>query len=93
MFVSTVLSKMQFNSIFSNIESGRKLVKLVKFFNPYDDDSLSHYDYKAIFRKRLVIAILSSVTSSLKDMKKNERNVIISAHILIAESLAETYIL
>jgi hypothetical protein len=79
MFVSTVLSKMQFNSIYSNIESGWKLVELVKFFNPYDDDSLLPYDYKTISGKRLVNAILSGVIRSLKDVKRNERNVAISA--------------
>jgi hypothetical protein len=79
MFVSTVLSKMQFNSIYSNIESGRKIVELVKFFNPYDGDLLLLYDYKAISGKRLVNAILSGVIRSLKDVKRNERNVAISA--------------
>jgi KaiC/GvpD/RAD55 family RecA-like ATPase len=74
-FVSTVLSKMQFSSLFSNVEGGAKLVELVEFLNPYDDDSLSHYDYKAISGKRLVNAILSRVTRSLKDMKRSERNV------------------
>jgi archaellum biogenesis ATPase FlaH len=54
----------------------------VKFFNPYDDESQSHYDYEAISGKRLVnVIILSSVTRSLKDMKRNERNVTISAPI------------
>jgi hypothetical protein len=73
MFVSTtVLSKMQFNSLFSNIESGRKLVELVRFFNPYDDNSLSQPDYKAISAKRLVNAILLGVIRSLKDVKRNE---------------------
>jgi KaiC/GvpD/RAD55 family RecA-like ATPase/class 3 adenylate cyclase len=78
MFVSTVLSKMQFKSLFSNLESGQELAELVEFFNPYDDDSLSHYNYKAISGKRLVNAILSSVTRCLKDMKRNERNVALS---------------
>jgi hypothetical protein len=73
MFVSTtVLSKMQFNSLFSNIESGRKLVELVRFFNLCDDDSLSQYDYNAISAKRLVNAILLGVIRSLKDVKRNE---------------------
>ena len=66
---------MQFSSLFSNVEGGPKLVELVEFLNPYDDDSLSHYNYKAISGKRLVNAILSRVTRSLKDMKRSERNV------------------
>lgn len=51
----------------------------MKFFNPYDVDSLSQHDYKAMSGKRLANAILSSVIRSLKDVKINERNVAISA--------------
>jgi hypothetical protein len=70
---------MQFNSLFSNIERGRKLVEVVKFFNPYDDDSLSQHNYKAISRKRLVNAFFSGVIRNLKAVKRYERNVAISA--------------
>jgi hypothetical protein len=51
----------------------------VKFFIPYDDDSLSQHDYKAISGKRLVNAFLSVVIRSLKDVKRNERKVALSA--------------
>ena len=70
---------MQFNSLFFNIESGLKFVELVKFFNPYEYGSLSQHDYKAMSRKRLVNVILSSMIHSLKDVKRNEINVAISA--------------
>jgi hypothetical protein len=90
MFVSTVLSKMQFDSLFSNLESGQELVELVEFFNPYDDDSLLRYNHKAISGKRLLNAILSSVTRSLKDMKRNERNVALSGQSISGDSINDS---
>lgn len=67
-FVSTALSKIQFNALFSNIEYGEKLVDLVEFVNPYDDEDVSpsRDNYKVISGKRLVTTILSGVTRSLK---------------------------
>ena len=71
-FVSTALSKMQFNALFSNIDGG-KFVNLVEFINPYEDPSLSNYNHKAISGKRLVTAILSSLIRSLKPTVRNSR--------------------
>jgi KaiC/GvpD/RAD55 family RecA-like ATPase/class 3 adenylate cyclase len=71
-FVSTALSKMQFNALFSNIDGG-KFVNLVEFINPYENLSLSNYNYKAISGKRLVTAILSSLIRSLKPTVRNSR--------------------
>ena len=75
-FVSTVLSKMQFNALFSNID-GRKLVDPVEFINPCADDdddvSLSHHNYKVISGKRLVTTMLSGVIRSLETTVRNDR--------------------
>ena len=72
-FVSTALSKMQFNALFSNIDGGGKLVDRVEFINPYEDLSLSHYNHKAISGRRLVTTILSGLIRSLKPTVRNSR--------------------
>ena len=70
-FVSTTLSKMQFNGLFSKIDNG-KLADLVQFLNPYDDVSSSPYNYKAISGRKLVSTILSGVIRSLKATERND---------------------
>jgi KaiC/GvpD/RAD55 family RecA-like ATPase len=73
-FVSTALSRMQFDALFSNID-GNKLVDLVEFINPYDNGNVSssHHDYKVISGKRLVSTMLSRVIRSLETTMKNDR--------------------
>jgi KaiC/GvpD/RAD55 family RecA-like ATPase len=71
-FVSTALSKMQFNALFSNIDDG-KFVDRVEFINPYEDLSPSHYNHKVISGRRLVAAILSDLIRSLKPTVRNSR--------------------
>lgn len=76
-FVSTALSKMQFNALFSNGERN-KLVDLVKFVNPYDkEQSLSHPNHKSISGRKLVTTILSDVIHSLETTTSNEEKVAI----------------
>ncbi|MGH9989581.1 MAG: RAD55 family ATPase, partial [Nitrososphaera sp.] len=72
-FVTTALSKMQFNALFSSIDGGGKLVDRVEFINPYEDLSLSHYNHKAISGRRLVTTILSGLIRSLKPTVRNNR--------------------
>ena len=72
-FVSTALSKMQFNALFSNIDGGGKLVDRVEFINPYEDLSLSHYNHKAISGRRLATTILSGLIRSLRPTVRNNR--------------------
>ena len=73
-FVSTALSKMQFNALFSNMD-GRKPVDPIEFINPRDDDDdvpLSHHNYKVISGKKLVTAILSDIIRSLETTVGND---------------------
>jgi len=71
-FVSTALSKMQFDALFSNMD-GSKPVDSIEFINPRDDDApLSHRNYKVISGKKLVTAILSDILRSLETTVGNE---------------------
>lgn len=77
-FVSTAISKMQFDALFSN-EEDNKLVDLVKFVNPFDKGvSLSHHNNKSISGRRLVSTMLSDVIHSLETTSNNDEKVGIS---------------
>jgi KaiC/GvpD/RAD55 family RecA-like ATPase/class 3 adenylate cyclase len=82
-FVSTSLSKMQFDALFSNMD-GTKPVDSIKFINPRDDDDddapQSHHNYKAISGKKLVTAILSDIIRSLETTVENETKAAPSTH-------------
>ena len=73
-FVSTALSKIQFNGLFSNMD-GRKPTNLLEFINPRDgnDVQLSRSNYKLISGKKLVTAILSDIIRSLEITVRNDR--------------------
>jgi KaiC/GvpD/RAD55 family RecA-like ATPase len=73
MFISTDLSKMQFDALFSNVE-GKNILDQLKFINPCDDDmSSSLYDSKrSISGKELANAILSALKRSLEIWSTNE---------------------
>ncbi|HJU35044.1 MAG TPA: ATPase domain-containing protein, partial [Nitrososphaera sp.] len=63
MFISTDLSKMQFNALFSNIED-RSLVDSIEFINQYEDEDtslLSSSNEAAVSGKRLAARILSTL--------------------------------
>jgi len=64
-FVSTDLSKRQFNLLFSNVENGNILDRM-DFINPCDDTSLPYNKERAISGKRLSNAILSALERSLE---------------------------
>jgi KaiC/GvpD/RAD55 family RecA-like ATPase/class 3 adenylate cyclase len=71
-FVSTALSKMQFDALFSNMD-GTKPVDHIEFINPRDDHvPQSHHNYKVISGKKLVTAILSDIIRSLETTVENE---------------------
>lgn len=74
-FLSTALSKMQFNALFSSGE-GNKLVDLVKFVNPYDKEA-SPSNHKSISGRRLVTTMLSDVIHSLETTTSNDEKVAI----------------
>jgi KaiC/GvpD/RAD55 family RecA-like ATPase len=75
-FVSTSLSKMQFKSLFSNVESGQKLAELVRFFNPYEEYAHLRDNHKAVSGRKLLNTILSDVTGSLKSIKRTDRKAV-----------------
>jgi KaiC/GvpD/RAD55 family RecA-like ATPase len=64
-FVSTDLSKRQFNLLFSNVENGNILDRM-DFINPCDDTSLPYNKERAISGKRLANAILSALERTLE---------------------------
>src|SRR5215213_6170330 len=78
-FVSTDLSKRQFNLLFSNVENGNILDRM-DFINPCDDISLPYNKERAISGKRLANAILSALERTLEfggtsEKKKKKNNV------------------
>lgn len=64
-FISTDLSKMQFNALFSNVED-KNILNRMEFINPYDDMSLPYNEDSAVSGKRLANAILSALKRSLE---------------------------
>jgi KaiC/GvpD/RAD55 family RecA-like ATPase len=72
-FVSTDLSKRQFNLLFSNVENGNILDRM-DFINPCDDISLPYNKERAISGKRLANAILSALERSLEIRGTSEKN-------------------
>jgi KaiC/GvpD/RAD55 family RecA-like ATPase len=64
-FISTDLSKMQFNALFSNVEN-ENISDRMEFINPCDDMSLPYNNERAISGKALANAILSSLERSLE---------------------------
>jgi KaiC/GvpD/RAD55 family RecA-like ATPase/class 3 adenylate cyclase len=72
-FVSTDLSKRQFNLLFSNVETGNILDRM-DFINPCDDISLPYNKERAISGKRLANAILSALERSLEIRGTSEKN-------------------
>src|SRR5688572_32933470 len=70
-FVSTDLSKMQFNALFSDVEN-RNISDRMEFINPCDDMSLPYNNERAISGKALANAILSSLERSLQIMSTSK---------------------
>ena len=65
-FISTDLSKMQFNALFSNVED-KNILDRMEFINPCEDMSLPYNEEKnTISGKRLANAILSALKHSLE---------------------------
>ena len=71
-FVSTDLSRRQFNLLFSNVENGNILDRM-DFINPCDDTSLPYNKGRAISGKRLANAILSALERSLEIRGTSEK--------------------
>jgi KaiC/GvpD/RAD55 family RecA-like ATPase len=68
-FISTDLSKMQFNALFSNVEN-KNILDHMEFINPCEDISLAHYNEREISGKKLATAILSALERSLKEKSR-----------------------
>jgi KaiC/GvpD/RAD55 family RecA-like ATPase len=64
-FMSTDLSKMQFNALFSNVEN-KNILDYMEFINPCEDVSLSHNNETEISGKRLATTMLSAIERSLE---------------------------
>ena len=65
-FISTDLSKMQFKTLFSNVED-KNILDRIEFINPYDDmSSLPYNEEGSVSGKRLANAILSALKRSLE---------------------------
>ncbi|MDQ3726788.1 MAG: hypothetical protein M3307_00955 [Thermoproteota archaeon] len=70
-FISTDLSKMQFNALFSNVED-KNILDRMEFINPCDDKSLLYNDERAATGKRISNAILSALKHSIEIASTNE---------------------
>jgi KaiC/GvpD/RAD55 family RecA-like ATPase len=64
-FISTGLSKMQFNALFSNIDN-RNLPELLEFINPSDDISSPYQTVRVSSKRKLATAMLSGLIRSLE---------------------------
>jgi KaiC/GvpD/RAD55 family RecA-like ATPase len=64
-FISTDLSKMQFNALFSNVDN-KNILDRMEFINPCDDMSLPYNDERAVSEKGLANVILSALKRSLE---------------------------
>ena len=106
-FISTDLSKSQFNLLFSNVEA-RNILDRMEFINPCDDISLQYNKERTISGKRLANAILSALEHSLEiratsekkepysnQKKKNNNNVSSTSKPvrLVIDSMTHTFLL
>ena len=64
-FISTGLSKMQFNALFSNL-GNTKLADAIEFINPSEDVSIAYHNDKVLSRRKLATAMLSGLIRSLE---------------------------
>ena len=71
MFISTDLSRMQFDALFSNVEN-KNILDRLEFINPCDDMSLPINDERAVSGKGLANAILSALKRSLEIRSTSE---------------------
>ena len=71
MFISTDLSRMQFDALFSNVEN-KNILDRLEYINPCDDMSLPINDEKAVSGKGLANAILSALKRSLEIRSTSE---------------------
>ena len=71
MFISTDLSRMQFDALFSNVEN-KNILDRLEFINPCDDMSLPINDERAVSGKGLANAILSALKCSLEIRSTSE---------------------
>ena len=71
MFISTDLSRMQFDALFSNVEN-KNILDRLEFINPCNDMSLPINDERAVSGKGLANAILSALKRSLEIKSTSE---------------------
>jgi KaiC/GvpD/RAD55 family RecA-like ATPase len=71
MFISTDLSRMQFDALFTNVEN-KNILDRLEFINPCDDMSLPINDERAVSGKGLANAILSALKRSLEIRSTSE---------------------
>ena len=71
MFISTDLSRMQFDALFSNVEN-KNILDRLEYINPCDDMSLPINDEKAVSGKGLANAILSALKRSIEIRSTSE---------------------
>ena len=70
-FISTDLSKMQFNSLFSKVEN-KNILDRMEFINPCDDMPLLNNDETAVTGKRISNAILLALKRSIEIGSTND---------------------
>ena len=71
MFISTDLSRMQFDALFSNVEN-KNILDRLEYINPCDDMSLPINNERAVSGKGLANAILSALKRSLEIKSTSE---------------------
>ena len=74
-FISTDLSKIQFDALFSNVENKHNIINRIEFINEYDRGSAPNSNEGALSGKKLATAILSALRDSLQNGQVTESKI------------------
>jgi KaiC/GvpD/RAD55 family RecA-like ATPase/class 3 adenylate cyclase len=75
-FISTDLSKMQFDALFSNVENrNNNILDRIEFINQYDSGFPPNSNNEALSGKRLATAIISALRYSLQSSQVTESKI------------------
>src|SRR5918992_4957925 len=77
-FISTDLSKMQFDALFSNVENRNNIFDRIEFINQYDSGFPPNSNNESLLGKRLATAIISALRYSLENRQVTESKITLS---------------
>jgi KaiC/GvpD/RAD55 family RecA-like ATPase/class 3 adenylate cyclase len=77
-FISTDLSNMQFDALFSNVENRNNIVDRIEFINQYDSGFPPNNNNESLLGKRLATATISALRYSLQSRQVAESKIMLS---------------